>query len=288
MNAPKKMDAAPIETTGHEWDGIRELNNPLPRWWLWVFLITILWAIGYWILMPAWPMVSDYSRGMLGYSQRAKVADDIVKAKAAQGIKLKQLADLPLAAIPTDPELMAFAIGGGRSAFAVNCSPCHGTGAAGSKGYPNLNDDDWLWGGKISDIERTIRYGIRSGHAEARVNDMPAFAQINMLTATQASDVADYVLSLSGTKADAAAIKRGQSVFADNCVACHGEDAKGKRELGAPNLTDAIWLYGGDKASVVASITEGRRGVMPAWEGRLDNVTIKELAVFVHSLGGGQ
>ena len=235
---------APVDTTGHEWDGIKELNNPLPRWWLWVFLITIVWAIGYWVLMPAWPLVSSYSRGTLGYSQRAKVADDIAQAKAAQGAKLAQLAALPLEAIRTDPELMAFAVGGGRSAFAVNCSPCHGTGAAGSKGYPNLNDDEWLWGGKITDIERTIRFGIRSGHPEARVNDMPAFVQSKLLTAAQASDVADYVLSLSGTHGAAAAIKRGEALFAQNCTACHGADAKGNLELGAPNLTDAIWLYG--------------------------------------------
>ena len=279
---------APVDTTGHEWDGIKELNNPLPRWWLWVFLITIVWAIGYWVLMPAWPLVSSYSRGTLGYSQRAKVADDIAQAKAAQGAKLAQLAALPLEAIRTDPELMAFAVGGGRSAFAVNCSPCHGTGAAGSKGYPNLNDDEWLWGGKITDIERTIRFGIRSGHPEARVNDMPAFVQSKLLTAAQASDVADYVLSLSGTHGAAAAIKRGEALFAQNCTACHGADAKGNHELGAPNLTDAIWLYGGDKASVMETITLGRRGVMPAWDGRLDATTIKELAVYVHTLGGGQ
>jgi cytochrome c oxidase cbb3-type subunit 3 len=190
--------------------------------------------------------------------------------------------------IRRDPELLAFAVGAGRSAFAVNCSPCHGSGAQGAKGYPNLNDDDWLWGGTAADIEQTIKYGIRSGHPEARVNDMPSFVQSGLLTSAQASDAAEYVLSLGGRSTDAASAERGRAVFAANCTACHGDDARGNQQLGAPNLADSIFLYGGDKATLVATISNGRRGVMPAWDGRLDVDVIRELAVYVHALGGGK
>lgn len=288
MTNSRKDDITGTATTGHEWDGIEELDTPMPRWWLWTFLACVIWAVGYWILMPAWPLVSGYTHGLLGYSQRATVANEIKSAHAGQAAIRNRIAAASVEDIRKDPEMFAFAIGGGRSAFAVNCSPCHGSGAAGSRSYPNLNDDDWLWGGKITDIERTIRFGIRSGHPEARVNDMPSFVQSGMLTSAQASDAADYVLSLSGQTGNAAAIKHGEAVFAQNCVACHGDKGTGNQQLGAPNLTDGIWLYGDDKASIVTAITNGRRGVMPAWDERLDSATIKELAVFVHSLGGGQ
>jgi len=288
MITRRKDEVTGTDTTGHEWDGIEELDTPMPRWWLWVFLATIVWSVGYWILMPAWPMISDYSRGLFGYSQRATVAEDIRRAHESQGAIVAKIAAAPLEEIRTDPELLAFAVGAGRSAFAVNCSPCHGSGAAGAKGYPNLNDDDWLWGGTLAEIEKTIRFGIRSGHAEARMNDMPAFVQSGLLTPAQANDAAAYVLSLSAPATDARAVARGREVFAQNCVACHGENGRGNPELGAPNLADAIWLYGGDKASIVASISGGRRGVMPTWDGRLDAEVIKELTVYVHALGGGQ
>lgn len=284
----RKDDVTGIDTTGHEWDGIEELDTPMPRWWLWMFLATILWAVGYWVLMPAWPLVSDYSRGLLGYSQHATLADEVRRAREAQGAIVARIAATPLDEIRADPELLAFAVGAGRSAFAVNCSPCHGSGAAGAKGYPNLNDDDWLWGGTLAEIEKTIRYGIRSGHAEARVNDMPAFVQSGLLTQAQANDAASYVLSLSAPAEDSASAARGREIFAQNCVACHGDNGRGNPEMGAPNLADAIWLYGSDKGSIVASISGGRRGVMPTWEGRLDAEIIKELTVYVHALGGGQ
>lgn len=288
MSAPRKDDVSGVETTGHEWDGIEELNNPLPRWWLWTFLACIVWAIGYWVVMPAWPLLSDHTRGMLGYSQRAVVADSLATAKAAQSGNIRRLTALPAGENPADPDLQSFALAGGRSAFAVNCSQCHGSGAAGAKGYPNLNDDDWLWGGKLADIEHTLRVGIRSTHAETRMNDMPAFGRDGLLTAAQIDDVAEFALSLSqnGTLSPSAA--RGRTLFAENCAVCHGETGRGNRDLGAPNLADALWLYGGDKASVVASINESRRGVMPTWEGRLDDVTIRQLAIYVHSLGGGE
>lgn len=287
--ADKHVDeVSGIETTGHVWDGIRELNNPLPRWWLWTFYVTILWAIGYWIAMPAWPLVSDYTRGLLGHSQRASIAETLAGTEAERQVYADKLAQASLEQIRTDPELLNFALAGGRSAFAVNCSQCHGGGAAGTTGYPNLNDDDWIWGGSLEAIEHSIRYGIRSGHDEARINAMPAFGRDELLDRGQIEAVSEYVLSLSGRATDAAMAEAGQAVFAEQCAACHMENGQGNRELGAPNLTDGIWLYGGEKADIVAAVRNSRAGVMPAWEGRLSEAAIKQLAVFVHSLGGGE
>jgi cytochrome c oxidase cbb3-type subunit 3 len=276
------------ETTGHDWDGIREFNNPMPRWWLWTFYATVLWAIGYWILMPAWPLASSYTKGMLGYSQRETLKAEMQQAAAAQAQYAAAIARSDLETIRTDPELLSFALAGGRSAFAVNCSQCHGAGAEGAKGYPNLNDDFWLWGGTLPQIHKTIRFGVRSGREQAHDSAMPAFLRDEILTREQVRDVATYVLSLSGGAAGGEAATRGAAIFKDQCAACHGPDGKGKQEFGSPDLTDAIWLYGGDAATVVESISFSRRGVMPAWEGKLDAVTLKQLAVYVHSLGGGR
>jgi cytochrome c oxidase cbb3-type subunit 3 len=276
-----------VETTGHEWDGIKELNMPLPRWWLWTFYVTIVWAIGYWIVMPAWPLVDSYTKGLLGHSDRTALAESLADAAAAQRSYLERIQEASLEEITQTSELMNFALAGGRSAFAVNCSQCHGLGAQGFVGYPNLNDDDWLWGGTLEAIATTIRFGIRSAHDDTRVNDMPAFLRDETLTREEVQAVAEHVLSLSGAEGGAAS-ESGAQVFAENCVACHGEDAKGLQEMGAPNLTNGIWLYAGDKARLVETIANGRRGVMPSWEGRLDEATLKLLAVYVHSLGGGE
>ena len=289
MAHSKEVDqVSGTETTGHEWDGIKELNTPLPRWWLWTFYVCCLWALAYWIVMPAWPLVNSYTKGVLGYSSRERLAESMAAARAAQSEYLNQIKSDSLEQIVNNRQLFEFAEAGGASAFAVNCSQCHGQGAAGSKGFPNLNDDDWLWGGTLDAIFQTIRYGIRSDNPDTRFNQMPAFGTDQILDREQINDVAEYVLSLSSSGTDAAAAARGKEVFAEQCSACHGEDAKGNQELGAPNLTDGIWLYGGDKADVIATITHGRGGVMPAWTGRLDETTIKELTVYVHSLGGGQ
>jgi len=277
-----------VETTGHEWDGIKELNKPLPRWWLYTFYVCILWAIGYWIAYPAWPMLSGYTKGTLGYSQRATVANELRTAQAGQSGVRQKLVATPLGDVAKDPELLRFAIAGGSAAFQTNCAPCHGRGAQGFPGYPNLNDDDWLWGGKIDDIETTIMYGIRSGHKKARDQQMPRFGADKLLTEAQINDVAEYVLSLSGKSKEAASVAAGAQVFKEQCVTCHGDDGRGKTEMVATNLTDDIWLYGGTKAAIVESIQTGRGGAMPAWVGRLDPSTIKSLAVYVHSLGGGK
>lgn len=276
-----------VETTGHEWDGIRELNNPMPRWWVWTFYMTIVWAIGYTIAYPAWPLLKENTKGLLGYSSRAEVAAELGDAKAAQSVYLEKIAAMPLAEIVADPALAQFATAGGAAAFKVNCSPCHGSGAQGGSGYPNLNDDDWLWGGDLEAIQTTLAHGIRyEGDADTRVSEMPAFADI--LDAEQIKQVAAYVISLTGTPADAAMVEPGKTVFAENCASCHGEDAKGGRDFGAPNLADAIWLRVGDEAGIAQQVAAPKHGVMPAWGARLGDATVKQLAVYVHSLGGGE
>lgn len=274
-----------VATTGHEWDGLKELNNPLPKWWLWVWYATIAWALVYFVLYPSWPLVSGYTKGVLGHSQRQAALDAVAAGQAARGEFGKALADAPLATIKSDPRLLEFAMANGRAAFGDNCAACHGTGATGGPGYPSLQDDDWIWGGRLEDIHTTLRVGVRSTHADTRTMDMPAFGKDGTLKKEEIADVADFVLSLSGK---AAANAKGKQLFADNCASCHGDTGAGNVESGAPNLTDAIWLYGGTKEKVVETITNARKGVMPAWEGRLDPVTIKSLAVYVHSLGGGK
>jgi cytochrome c oxidase cbb3-type subunit 3 len=288
MAKPEIDEITGVETTAHEWDGIKELNNPLPRWWLWVLYVSIAWSVGYWIAYPAWPLISSHTKGLLGYSQRAVVARSLEEARQAQSVYLDKIAAVGPADIKADPELLRFSLAGGEAAFGDNCAPCHGRGAQGSAGYPNLNDDSWLWGGKLDDIHQTLKVGIRSTHPDTRDNQMPAFGRDELLETAQISDVAEYVLSISGSEAITKAAARGKAIFAEQCVACHGEEGKGNSELGAPNLTDRIWLYGGDKASITLTIRNSRAGVMPAWEGRLSPETLKQLAVYVHSLGGGQ
>jgi cytochrome c oxidase cbb3-type subunit III len=288
MSKPEIDQATGVATTGHEWDGIKELNKPLPRWWLLTFYATIIWAIGYWIAYPAWPTFAGYTKGVLGYSQRAAVAKDVADGRAAQGKFRDQLAQTALNQVTGDPQLLRFALAGGAAAFATNCAPCHGRGAQGLAGYPNLNDDDWLWGGTIDAIYQTIQFGIRSGHKQARDSQMPKYGIDKLLSDKDVDDAAEYVLSLTNRATDRQAAALGKKVFAEQCVACHGEDGKGKIEQGAPNLTDAIWLYGGSKTAIVESIRTGRGGMMPAWVDRLDPVTLKALAIYVHSLGGGK
>ncbi len=286
MAGPAAPDREP-PTTGHEWDGIREYNNPLPRWWLWVFYATILWSIGYWIVMPAWPLIDGYTRGVLGYSQRAVVARQIEAHKASQAEFVDRISRASLEEIRTDPELLAFALAGGRSAFAVNCSQCHGAGAEGAAGYPNLNDDDWLWGGTLEQIAYTIRHGVRNDSDDARVSEMPAFGAEELLEPEQIDDVVRYVMALSAGREDIGDLP-GAGIFAEQCAVCHGEDGRGNMELGAPNLTDGIWLHGGDFASIRNQVWRSRAGVMPGWGNRLSPEQIKQLAVYVHALGGGQ
>jgi cytochrome c oxidase cbb3-type subunit III len=287
-----------VETTGHSWDGIKELNNPLPRWWILVFYATIVWAIGYWVAFPAWPMLpgadgnSDYTKGVLGYSPRADANAGVAADKAAQSKYTVLIGKESVAEINANPELLKFSMVAGRAAFLNNCAGCHGSGAQGNPGYPNLNDDNWLWGGTLDDIQQTILYGVRNGSEQARgggsTAGMPERASV--LNPQQISDVAEYVLSLSNKPHDAAAAERGNAIFHGDggCNGCHGDDGKGNKEMGSANLAAGIFQWGGSKAGIVKTITEGRAGVMPVWAGKLDPATVKELAVYVHSLGGGQ
>ena len=286
----KKIDKLTgTATTGHEWDGIHELNTPLPRWWLWTFYACIVWAIGYWVVYPAWPLLTNSTQGVLGWHTRSAVVADLDELTALRGPMMVKLTSASVGDIVKDPQLMDFARAVGRSAFADNCAPCHGAGGGGGKGYPNLNDDDWLWGGKITEIEQTIRHGARTGDPKDHEGNMPAFGREGMLKAEQISAVADFVRSLSGLPTEKGAdLALGKKVFADNCTPCHGPDGKGNRELGAPNLTDQIWLYGSDKETIMQGIFNGRGGTMPAWQGRLSDPIIKSLVVYVYSFGGGE
>ncbi len=297
---PEIDDVTGTATTGHEWDGIKELNTPLPRWWLNIFYATVAGSAVYWLLFPAWPLVTSHTPGLLGHSDRKAVVEEVGALKAMRAPMFEKLAATPLQQVSADPELAQFAAAAGEAAFGDNCAPCHGRGAQGSKGFPNLNDDDWIWGGTADEIRQTIAYGVRNGDERARMGGvMMAYGRDGVLTAAQISDVSEYVLKLSSQAHDEAKAGRGEAVFKEQCVACHNPDGganvddvairgKGNKDFGAPNLTDAVWLYGGDRASIVETIANGRQGQMPVWAGRLDDATISALAVYVHGLGGGR
>ncbi|MEM9707344.1 MAG: cytochrome-c oxidase, cbb3-type subunit III [Pseudomonadota bacterium] len=275
------------ETTGHDWDGITELNTPLPRWWLWTLYATIIWGIGYTIAFPAWPLVEGATKGLLGYSTRAELQEDIDAFKLQNAEVAMQLANADLATLAPGDPAHQFGVAGGAAIFRAVCSQCHGAGAAGATGYPNLLDDAWLWGGSLEAIEYTIRHGIRNEiDFDARWSEMPAFEEI--LSEEEIAAATEYVLSISGQEHDAALIDLGATLYQENCASCHGEMALGDQDLGAPNLTDAIWLYGGDRDAVTYTITNARFGVMPPWGGRLDEAEIKAVTLYVHQLGGGE
>lgn len=288
--ANKRIDEPTgIETVGHEWDGIEELNNPLPRWWLIILYITIAFSIAYVVVYPAIPLANKGTEGLWGWTSRGDLAAETRAAEAQRATALAGLSGIPIEKLPENPKLMAAAIAGGKAAFRVNCVQCHGSAGAGSLGYPNLNDDDWLWGGNLKEIEYSIIHGVRQpGHDATRTSLMPSFGKDGILSPAQVNDVANYVLTLSGKAQPNASSANGARLFADNCVTCHGAEGKGLRQFGAPNLADAIWLYGGSKDQVAASIASAHAGVMPAWGGKLDVQTIKMLAAYVHSLGGGE
>ncbi len=284
----QKFEGDP-KTTGHSWDGIEEFDNPMPRWWLWTLYATIIWAVGYTIAYPAWPMINSATAGLLGWSSRAAVAEQIAAVEEGNASINAQLVEVALTSIPDNAELDTYAVSAGGAVFRTWCAQCHGSGAAGAKGYPNLLDDDWLWGGDIEAIYNTVAHGIRNEDDEdARYSEMPAFGRDEILEPEQVDQVVNYVMSLSGTPQDASMVAAGAEVYADNCVACHGEDGTGDREQGAPNLADAIWLYGGDYDSLTATVHGSRFGVMPAWTNRLTEAQIRAVSVYVHQLGGGE
>jgi cytochrome c oxidase cbb3-type subunit III len=269
---------------GHEWDGIEELNTPLPRWWLYTFYLCIIWAFAYVIMYPAWPLINSATEGMLGWTSRGQLAAEMKAADVKRAPLVNSLAAIPIEQLLTDQKLYQGAVAGGAAAFKVHCVQCHGSGAIGSKGYPNLNDDDWLWGGDMASIHYTLTHGIRNpDHPETRASAMPAFDGI--LSPIETSQIVTHVQSLSGKAKPNA---KGAELFATNCASCHGGDGKGMRAFGAPNLADNIWLYGGDKGSITQTVLNSRQGVMPRWNDKLDPATIKMLTAYVHSLGGGE
>ena len=293
MAKPIKEDhkSDKVGTTGHEWDGIQELNNPLPRWWVWVFYACIVWGIGYTIAYPAWPLLTQATQGYLGSDMREDVAAEIKRFDDANADIKAKLVAAPLTSIATDDTLKQFAVSAGASVFKNNCAQCHGSGAAGvqGKGYPNLTDNDWLWGGDVEAIHTTVSHGIRNTNdPDARYSEMPKFGLDGLLDEAQITQVVEYVLQLSGQEHDATLAAAGQTLFVDNCAACHTETGAGDRTQGAPALNDAIWLYGGDRETVTATVQGARYGVMPSWAGRLSEDEIRAVAAYVHSLGGGE
>lgn len=286
MRKPKLTDED-YPTTGHEWDGIREYDKPMPRWWLITFIITVIWGLGYTIIYPAWPLINGATPGLLGYASRLDVADDIAAVNSENATIEAKLLATPMEQIINDPDLVRFATAGGGAVFRTYCSQCHGAGAQGAKGYPNLQDDDWLWGGDLTAIETTVRHGIRyDADEDTRFSQMPAFGEI--LEDEDIAKLAEYVLKVSGHEYDAGLAAEGATLFTDNCAACHGDTARGDREQGAPNLSDALWLFGGERETIVDTITDSRFGVMPAWQGRISDAQIKQVAFYVHQLGGGE
>lgn len=285
---PQQIQENDPETTGHEWDGIKEFNNPLPRWWVWVFYLTIIWGIWYSVAYPAWPGIKEATAGYMGWSTRANVAEEIAAAEAANAGINEKLASVELTAIQDDDELQGYATSAGAAVFKTWCAQCHGSGAAGAKGYPNLQDDAWLWGGTMEDIHTTVTHGIRNEEdPDARYSQMPAFGEI--LEDEQIGQVVNYVMAMSGQEPrDAEAVDAGEQVFLDNCAVCHMDDGTGDQFQGAPNLTDAIWLYGGDYDTLHETVTYSRFGVMPPWNQRLSEAEIRAVTTYVHQLGGGE
>lgn len=271
-------------TTGHEWNGITELNTPVPRT-VYVFLIlAFLFSLGYWVLMPAWPLGTTYTKGLLGSDQRKIVAASVREAAKDRSAWTTKIANESYAAVLADPKLMTDVRETGHALFGGNCAPCHGLDAKGGPGFPNLTTSSWLWGGEPEDIFNTIRVGINSAHQDSHVSQMPAFGRDQILKRVEVLQAASYVYSLSnpGSKeVDAKNVEAGKVIFAANCVSCHGEDAKGNPELGAPNLTDKFWIYGGNLETIDTTIWGGRQGHMPTWEGRLSELDRKILTLYL-------
>ena len=276
------------DTTGHEWDGLKELNTPLPKWWLYLLYATIAFSAVWVVLYPAFPFKGW--TGLTGWVAREAVMQDVAAANARMAPMMSRIRDATPQQIADDPQLRAFAMAGGRIAFANNCAGCHGAGGQGALGgFPSLADDDWIWGGTHDAIRATIQHGIRAGESdEERTSMMPRFVADGVLTLAQASDAAEFVLSLSGRATDAAAVERGKALYADNCASCHGDGGEGNRDVGAPRLNDRVWLHASDRASIARYIANPRFGVMPSWGGRLDPATVNMLTVYVHALGGGE
>jgi cytochrome c oxidase cbb3-type subunit 3 len=277
------------DTTGHEWDGVKELNTPLPKWWLYVFFATILWAFGMFVLYPAIPYGTGHTKGLLGYSSRKSVDADVAKLVAQRKTEMDKIGAMSFDAIKADPALMEVALTSGRITFAENCQPCHGPGGGGNSGYPALAAGAWIWGGTLGDIQQTVTHGVRSADPDARQSAMPHFGADGILKPAEVQQVADYVwATFYGHATQGQDVSAGAKLFADNCVVCHGDKGQGNREVGAPKLASQVHLYGNSEATILNQVTLPRQGVMPNWGARLDPATIKAVTLYVHSLGGGE
>ena len=306
MSDPK-LQSQTVQTTGHAWDGdLQEYNNPLPTWWVYAFYVTLVFALIYWIIYPSWPMGKSFISGVSDvtyvnnrgekvthpWNTRAIYMADMNEAAATQKTYFDKVAQQSYQTIANDPEMNGFILSAGKALFLENCAACHQTGGQGVPSFfPNLTDDDWLYGGDYATIHNTLVAG-RRGY-------MPAFGEV--LSAGQIEQLAHYVASLSGVQHDATSAQAGNVLFhsdAAACFYCHGADAKGRKDIGAPNLTDKIWLWAnvpaasgsGDKLAAIRGVIHDgvNKGVMPAWGERLSPEQIKVLTVYVHELGGGQ
>lgn len=272
-------------TTGHEWNGIKELNTPVPRAVYFFLLIAFLFSLVYWVLMPAWPLGVSYTTGVLGVDQRDIVRDSIKIATTDRSDWTKQVEDESYREIQASPRLMSAARQTGRTLFGDNCSACHGIDARGGRGFPNLTTRSWLWGGDPEAIAETIRVGINAPHPDSRSAQMPAFGRDQILNPAEIDNVVAFVRSLSEPAAEGTRdVNAGKEVFAANCAACHGDDAKGNSDAGAPDLTDKSWIYGGDPQTITNTVRNGRQGVMPTWESRLSTLERKILALYLVDL----
>jgi cytochrome c oxidase cbb3-type subunit 3 len=277
------------ETTGHEWDGIKELDTPTPKWWLYVFVASIVWAAGLCLLYPSIPYGPGYFHGLLGYSTRTAVDAEVAKLVIQRKGSMDKIAAMSFDAIKADPALMEVALTSGRITFAENCQPCHGPGGGGRPGYPALAAGAWIWGGTLDNIQQTVTHGIRSADADTRQSAMPRFGADGILKPAEIEAVANYVWATfydhPGASRDVSA---GAKIFADNCAACHGEQGQGNSELGAPKLASQVHLYGNAHETIINQVTLPRQGVMPNWGVRLDPAIIKAVTLYVHAMGGGE
>jgi cytochrome c oxidase cbb3-type subunit 3 len=280
------------QTTGHEWNGIKELDTPVPRGVLIFLIVTHVWAVAWWFFVPAWPIGTTYTKGILGVDQRTTVEERVIEGQQERQSWTVRIETESYDAILADETLMQTVRATGRQLYGDNCAACHGRDGQGRAGYPNLTDDDWLWGGDPELIEQTLRYGINTAHPDTRIGQMPGFGRDGMLDREQVRSVAAYVHSLSNpdlsTEENRDGAEAGREIFAASCAACHGDKAQGSIETGAPNLTDDRWVYGGDLESITASIHGGRQGHMPTWDERMSDAEIRILSLYVHDLGMAQ
>jgi cytochrome c oxidase cbb3-type subunit 3 len=286
-----KVEKDPVsgtETTGHDWDGLRELNTPLPKWWLYTWYACIAWALAIFVLYPSIPGLHSYWHGLIGYSARRVAMAEWHDMQAKHGPAMQQIGSQPIDAVAHDPRLLETALQAGRITFANNCQPCHGQNGSGRIGYPALGDDVWIWGGKLTDIQTTITHGVRAGDPDSRQSAMPNFGTDGILKPAEIGQVADYVGAWWGVTPAGTDTSAGAKLFADNCTACHGDHGQGNRDFGAPPLNAHVHLYGDTREAIVAQVTHPRQGVMPNWNARLDPATIKSVALYVHALGGGE